>query len=274
MKRSIVAPALRWSSAAACLCLAFGGGPAPAAAQPTGSEASAVLARYVEAIGGLDALRAIETLRKTGTYVYNGLEHPVTVVQKRGAGCREEIDGLTTWGTSTEMGRRVIRAWDGAHAGGGDQAEELRTDAMPEVEAVGFVLDATLETGLVDAEAKGHGVELVGPAEIDGVAAVHLRLTRPDGPTEEWYLDAATHLPIHRAVAAPEGEYKAALTWYFDDYREVAGVRMPFYVLIEERLFSREYLFDEIVANVPVEAEAFVQPAGKQVEADADGSSG
>ena len=36
---------------------------------------------------------------------------------------------------------------------------------------------------------------------------------------------------------------------------------MPFYVLVEEKLFSREYLFDDIEANVAV-VDGFFSPPG------------
>ena len=54
-----------------------GAEPAPAA------DDDATVAAYVEALGGLDRIRAIESLRATGTYVYNGLEHPLTISSRR-----------------------------------------------------------------------------------------------------------------------------------------------------------------------------------------------
>lgn len=228
-------------------------------------EVAQIVERYTEAIGGLDSIRALETLRKTGVYVYNGLEHPLVIVQKRDRGCREEIEGLSMWGTVNEAGKLVIRAYDGRNAWVGSQDEELRTMSMPEGEAMGFVLDADVESALVDFGRKGNRVELVGPAEVDGVAAVQLAVTHRDGTVEQWYLDVESSLPMMKAVAAPDGDFKAAQTWFFDDYRPVAGVRLPFYVQVEERLFSREYIFDQIEANVAVDNEVFVQPEGTQV---------
>ena len=97
---------------------------------------------------------------------------------------------------------------------------------------------------------------------------MRLEVTHADGTAEDWYLDRNRHLPLKRTTEAPEGEFKAALTWYFDDYREVAGVQMPFYVLVEELLFAREYLFDDIEAGVEVPEGYFTQPEGTATPAE------
>jgi outer membrane lipoprotein-sorting protein len=225
-----------------------------------------IVSRYTEALGGLEKVRALESVRKTGTYVYNGLEHPVEIVQARGSRCREEIVGLTQWGTRNESGAKVIRATDGETAWVGSHSDALRTEPMPEDEATGFRLDADLEGPLVDYGEKGHRVELVGPAEVEGADVLHLTVTLAGGEVQQWYLDRGTFLPVMRSMEVGPRDYKAAQTWFFDDYREVGGVKMPFYAQIEEKLFTREYIFDAIEANVAVEDTVFIRPEGAQVE--------
>ena len=229
------------------------------AAEDTGVET--IVARHVEALGGAASLAAIRSLRKVGTYVYNGLEHPLVLTQKRGGLCREEIDGLTAWGTNNRAPGTVIRAYDGATAWEEGVEEAGKVAPMPEAEAVGFIQDADFEGALVGYAEKGHRVALVGPEEIDGVPVLHLEVTQRDGGRQQWYLDRESLLPVKKSMEVGASEYKAAMTWYFDDYREVAGVQMPFYVLIEERLFSREYLFDTVEVNPPVADELFAPPA-------------
>jgi hypothetical protein len=255
MRKADQARRLHPAFCAIILGLVCAGSPAPA------QEVDEIVARYVAALGGIEKIHGLHSLRKTGTYVYNGLEHPVVVIQERDAGCREEIDGLSEWGTSIEPGEKVVRAWDGRNAWVGRLADALEARPMPEGEAAGFILDADIESSLVEWAQKGGQVTVVGATEVEGVAVVQLAVTRRDGAVEQWYLDRDTSLPVMKATEVPEGEFKAAMTWYFDDYREVSGVRMPFYVLIEEKLFTREYLFDEIEANVAV-ADGFFSPPG------------
>lgn len=226
------------------------------------AEVDATVARYVEALGGLDNIRRIESLRKRGTYVYNGLEHPLTVLQKRGGRCREEIEGLTEYGTTTEPGMIVVRAYDGEKAWVGSQGVELESENMPAEQRPGFVLDADLEGPLVGFREKGHSVELAGPTVREGIDVLQLDLEFAGGQTQTWYLDSSTHLPVMKATDMEEGEFGAAQTWFLDDYREVEGVMMPFYVMVEENLFSREYILDEIEVNVSLDDALFARPPG------------
>ena len=228
--------------------------PAPAA------DAEAAVAAYVEALGGLDAIRAIESLRATGTYVYNGLEHPLTIYQKRGEMRREEIEGLTQYGTTNEAGTRVVRAYDGESAWVGTGTGELEVTDMAGAELPGFVLDAALESPLVDFQRKGHSVRSIGPTELEGAEVIQVDLELAGGQTQSWYLDVSTHLPVQKSTAMGAGEFGAAQTWFLDDYREVGGVMMPFYVMVEEQLFSREYILEEIEVNVPVDDGLFGRP--------------
>jgi hypothetical protein len=258
------------STIALVACMAGCAAPAesPASDTPTADE---VVARYVEALGGLDNIRAVDSLRKTGIYVYNGLEHPLARFEKRSHRCREEIGGLSMYGTTNESEATAIRAYDGESAWVGTQAAKLETSPMPDEQAEGFLVDADFEGPLVGYKEKGHRVELVGPTELEGIPVVELTVTLADGTAQKWYLDADTHLPVMKAAAEkPEG-FLAAQTWYFDDYREVAGVQMPFYVQVEEKLFAREYLLDEIEANVELDDSLFTEPEGTRVEAGSEG---
>jgi hypothetical protein len=137
---------------------------------------------------------------------------------------------------------------------------------MPEGEAVGFILDSDIESSLVDYAAKDNTVEVIGATSVEGTPAMQINVTLASGTTEQWYLDSSSLLPIMKTTDVPDGEFKAAMTWYFDDYRTVAGVQMPFYVMVEELLFSREYLFDSIEVNLPTEVGLFTQPEGTQVK--------
>ena len=216
-----------------------------------------VIARHIEALGGLEKIRAIETVRKTGSYVYNGLEHPIVVVQVRGLGAREEIDGLTQWGTTTLAGKKTIRVSRGEQAWIRQETESEETKPIEGFELTAFLQDSQPESPLIDYESKGHAVELIGTETIDGTEAIHLRITFAGGEEQDWYLDGDSYLLLRRTRTLPENDYQSPRAWFYDDYREVAGVQMPFFIQLEENLFARDYLFDEIEVNVPVDRTLF-----------------
>jgi hypothetical protein len=248
-------------AAASILAFSLAG---PASSEPTVSE---IVSRHVEALGGEEALRAIETLRKRGTYVYNGLEHPFVSYHKLGRRSREEIDGLQIWGTSRREGRVVLRGTNGVLAWNLDESRGPEWSAVPAARAAIALEDADLTGALFDAEKKGHRVELLAPGDVEGKPAHRLKLTLASGLEQIWFFDVKTFLLLRKEMAGAETErdLERPRAWYFDDYRPVNGVMMPYWVYVEEPLFSREYVFETIEANVPVEDEVFEPPPGASV---------
>ena len=59
-----------------------------------------------------------------------------------------------------------------------------------------------------------------------------------------------------------ERDLERPRAWFYDDYRPVNGVLMPFWVYVEEPLFSREYVLESIEVNVPVDDSIFEPPPG------------
>jgi hypothetical protein len=227
--------------------------------------AESIVNRHVQAIGGREAVAAIRTLVKKGTYVYNGLEFPVVVYQAREARAREEIAGLSRWGDKVREGATVVRAVDGYRAwaaGYEDAAEPTLLSPEATVEAVAV---ADFDGPLLDAAAKGNQVALVGRQELDGQAVWHLRVTLRSGAVEDYDLSVDDLMVKRREVAPPRpadflAELQKPRVLHFDDYRVVAGVRLPFHVLIDEALFSREYDFESIEPNPPLAESLFVPP--------------
>jgi hypothetical protein len=233
----------------------------PASLGPTVAE---IASRHIEALGGEEALRAIQTLRKTGTYVYNGIEHPIVSYQKVGRRFREEIDGLQIWGTGRREGYVVLRGTNGAIAWNLDESRGSEWSAISPSMAAIALEEADLTGALVDAEKKGHRIELLGPGDVEGKPAHRLKLALASGLEQIWFLDVETFLLLRKEMAGEETErdLERPRAWYFDDYRPVDGVLMPYWVYVEEPLFSREYVFETIEANVPIEDAVFEPPPG------------
>jgi len=245
-------------AAAAILALSLAG------SAPSGPTLEEIVSRHVEALGGEDALRAIETLRKTGTYVYNGTEHPIVSYHKLGRRSREEVDGLQIWGTGRREGHVVVRGTNGTIAWNLDESRGSEWSAIPASRAAIVLEDADLTGALVDAEKKGHRVELLSSGDVEGKPAHRLKVTFASDFEQIWFLDVETFLLLRKEMAGEETErdLERPRAWYFDDYRPVNGVLMPFWVYVEEPLFSREYAFETIDANVTIEDAIFEPPPG------------
>ena len=189
---------------------------APIASAQTVDE---LLARNIEAKGGLKKLKAVQTMRATGKMVMGqGLEAPFIMMNKRPKNTRLEFtfqgmtgvqayDGKTAWMSMPFMGKKD-------------------PEAMASDEAKVFEEQADFDGPLVDYKEKGNTVELAGEEQVEGAEAFKLKVTLKNGDVRHIYLDAETYLEIKveakRTIRGTEVEGES----YMADYKEVDGMMM------------------------------------------------
>ena len=177
----------------------------PAAAQT----ADEVIDRYVAAIGGREALDAIQTIRteRVATHLEEGRIIERVLYRKRPHLYRAE----------TKHGYSTIVNGDGAWRGEMDSAGTIHWREVDPPRGTDF--EARLGW-FIDHEEKGYEVLFVGTEVIDGVSMHHLQMTWPDGVTRELFFDVATGLFV-RFKPTPWGTVRV------HDYRRIGGVLFP-----------------------------------------------
>jgi hypothetical protein len=189
--------------------------PAPA---PTVDE---IVARNVEARGGRERLRSVETIRMTGRLVPGApaVEAPTRLELKRPDRIRMEI---------TFQGMTAVQAYDGKK---GWQIAPFRGVTKPEEmsreETEQALEQADIDGPLVDYRAKGHALELVGPDRVGETEAWKLRLTLANGTVRDVYLDAKSFLEIQTVSKRTIRETTVEVESRLEDYREVGGLLFP-----------------------------------------------
>jgi outer membrane lipoprotein-sorting protein len=200
--------------------------PRPSAAEAE-LTAEDLVRETVAAQGGEERWSAVRSMKWTGQYSTFSAKKPFTLLRKRPNLYRFEYfygdwpivlgyDGGTAWTIDKTIFTPV------------DWAVEA---PLPVARAIAG--DAELGGPLMDYEARGHTVELVGREDLDGLDVYHLRVTLAGGSVESWYLDAGDYLPAVRVSQTFElGQFYEQRT-YFSDYREVGGLRLPHSLEIE-----------------------------------------
>jgi len=181
-----------------------------------------LIAKNVEARGGLAKLRAIETLRLEGTRTRlgGGFEMPFVEIRKRPGAIRSE---------ATMQGLTMIRAYDGKEGWavqpfrGRKDPEKLPADAAKQL-----AYDADLDGPLVDYKEKGNQVEYLGTEDVDGTEAHKVQVTRPTGDVEMIYLDPDYFLEIRRLSRYRVRGAETEIETDFGGYERVNGVYFPF----------------------------------------------
>ena len=236
------------------LALAQIGSMAPAAAQT----ADELIAKNIEARGGLAKIQAIQSMRLTGTLSVGGATMPSLLEVKRPDKTRWEF---------TVNGQTAVQAYDGTTAwavvpfAGKTEPEPLSAEDSKDME-----LQADMDGPLVNYRAKGNRVELMGVEKIADHDAWRLKVTLRNGDVRDVYLDLKTHLQIvtvaHRVVQGRPAEIESEL----GDYREVGGVLLPHSFETKAQGVSQKQSvrFDKIELNVPIDDSRFRMPAAKK----------
>lgn len=179
-----------------------------------------ILAKNTEAKGGLEKLRALQSLRFTGKMAMGGMEAPFSMTKKRPEMMKIEF---------TVQGMTGSQAYDGSKGWmimpfyGKKDPEEMSGDMLRE-----FKEEADFDGPFVDYAKKGHKVELLGKADVEGTPAYKLKLTKKEGSESTVYIDAETFLEVKvEAKRKIQGQEVDTETTY-SNYQEIDGYLFAF----------------------------------------------
>jgi outer membrane lipoprotein-sorting protein len=215
-----------------------------------------LVAKNIEAKGGLDKIKAVKTRRMTGRAEQSDTP-PLTVVieSARPDDIRQDI---------TVAGMTMVQAYDGK-AGWMIQPFSGRKDPqlMGEDDLRDLTLDADIDGPLVDYKAKGNSVEYMGHDTVDGDDTLRLKVTLKNGDILYYDLDPDTYLEIRReSQEFIRGSVKEQVTEY-GSYKPVEGVMYPFSMAIWPKSDPTQALtvtLDKVEVNVPLAESVFAVP--------------
>lgn len=234
----------------------------PAARAQTVDE---IIAKNVEALGGMDKLQSVKSLRSTATLKIGSFQAAVESENKRPDKIRQEFilqglaqvsayDGRTGWQVNPFQGRK--------------DPELLSAD-----DTKGLQVDADIDGPLVNYKQKGSVAELVGHDSVEGTDCYKIRLTLKNGDVRIYYLDADSYMVIKlETQTIMRGSLQERET-YYGDYEKVDGIYYPFSSesAQKDQADRVQVSVDKIEVNVPLDDLRFAVPVSK---AEAKGSGG
>ncbi len=224
----------------------------PAAAQTL----EEIIAQNIETRGGLEALKAFESARMVGRMTMGPeMEAPITLEFKRPDKVRMEFE---------MQGMTGVRAFDGETGWfimpfmGSADPQEMADDQLKEIKEQGDWIVGPL----VDYEAKGHTVELVGTEEVEGTEAHKLKITTADGDVMHMYLDTDYCLEFRRESRQQMQGIEIDTTATIGDYKEVGDVVVAHSVMstIGDGTANFALTIDKIELNIDLDDERFIMP--------------
>jgi len=257
-----------------------------------------IVAKHLEARGGLDRLQAIRTVRIIGrgqwetagvTTVDSNLGMRVIVEEKR-----PHLKRTTTLseGESAADYLEAVRNMKGnSNPLAADEAPSHSTlvryryriaqlpvaakvlafdgtsnwgwsGGRPEVRElpVNDVQDFGIESPIVDYSGKGSRVELAGKAKAEGRACYRLRVTSRQGVVRDVFIDAKTYLDV-----AVDGTPQGGLPGWrriYDTWKVLDGVMVPYTITTIADRAKYQFRADKVEFNVPIDDQRFAMPTG------------
>jgi hypothetical protein len=211
-----------------------------------------VISKHVEAKGGQDAWNAIESMRITGSFTAFSQVSPFTLHREREQ--RYHIDHVLD-------GKLVVIGYDGNVAWWDNHwyQEGAQKISGPDLGVV--MRETEFTTPLFDYEGKGFAVKFLEENEIEGIPAIGIELTRPDESVEKWYLDPDTYLELARLSPGSDFGRATEQQTFYDDFREVEGVQIPFFTETQWYTRDRVMVIDSVEVNVDIDDALFSMPA-------------
>jgi hypothetical protein len=222
-----------------------------------------VITKYVQALGGQQALQNAKTRVMTGTVTNRDLTTAnVTVTEKNTGEYRFE---LATQPNPTIRATNGTAAWQigGGGFGGGPNARDLNGFQMQQaLRLADFSLPLRLKDRYQNLTVK--------PAyeTVDGKSVVVLTGNPYPNVTEELSFDRDSGLLLRRTVVSGStgGFGIMALGERIDygDYRDVSGIKVPFSVQHSTNMAVTAEKFTDVKINAPVQDSIFGKPAPQQ----------
>ena len=218
---------------------------APVATAQTVDE---IIAKNIQAKGGIEKLKSTNSVRMTGTATIQGTQVPVTTVSKRPNMMRNEIE---------MAGQKMVQGFDGTSmwmAMPGMPAQEVPPGPQTEI----LKRNSTFDPVFIDYKEKGHKIEFKGK-ELDGGKDVyHLVVAMKDGPVAHYYIDASTGLETKTVMEIDDPALKGQLETRMADYRDVEGRMVPFSMTqVVNGQTVAEMKFEKVEFNIPVDDALF-----------------
>ena len=221
--------------------------------------AEEMVAKNLGAKGGIEKIKAVQTLKMSGRFQVGDFTAEV--------GSKSKAPNLLRQ-TFTVQGMTRIQAYDG-ETGWQISPFEGRKDPalLGEDDLRDLSEEADFYGPLVDYREKGNVVEYLGHAEVDGDDAYRLKVTLKNGDIYYYYLDPDTYLEIRlEKQQFIRGSVRESLI-NLGSYKQVNGVYFPTSLAVGDKRDPNsmaQITFTSIEANPPLADSEFKMPAAPQ----------
>ncbi|PHX74799.1 MAG: hypothetical protein CK547_01360 [Chitinophagaceae bacterium] len=207
-----------------------------------------LIAKHIEAIGGRENWKKVNSMRSEATLSTQGIEVPIIITQVHNVGMKQEFSVMGMSGYSI-IG--VDGGWNFNPMQGQTKPEPITQD---ELNIGKEQLD--IQGELLDYKMKGHSVQLLNSEDVDGTLCLKLKLTRKSGRESFILIDPKTFYIVRTVTNIIVNGQENESTVSLSNYQKLPeGIVVPF--TIENNQLPAPINFSKIEVNPKIDDAVF-----------------
>lgn len=206
--------------------------------------ADEIVNKYVDARGGAEKLKALQSMVMEGSMSQQGVDVVMKYTSVHNKGTRVDFTAMG------QSGYNIISTTEGwaFNPFGGGEVQAIEGAQLKEAQA-----GLDLQGPLFDYKAKGHTVEYQGKESIDGKEYFKLKLTRAGGKSTIYYLNS-DYLLFRSVSTNTTDNGDVEVVTEYGDYRKLPN---GYTVAFIRKSGANEITFDKIDINPTVDEKVF-----------------
>jgi hypothetical protein len=186
----------------------------------TAQTAEEIVSKHIEAIGGTENWKKINSLKMEGAVQVQGAEVALSQTILNGKGSRQDISvmGMTGFIIITPTA-----GWSYLPFQGQQSAEAMTAEDLAESQD-----QLDIQGSLVDYAAKGNSIELLGKDDVEGTECYKIKVTKKTGNPETYFIDTKTHYIVRSMMVRKANGQETTVTTNYSNYEKTPeGVLLP-----------------------------------------------
>lgn len=182
--------------------------------------AEEIVDKHINAIGGKDAWKKVNTIKQHAIIDFNGTEVNVESITAHDKGSRQTITfgGLSGYTIYTPSAGYNFYPWQG----------HLKPEAITPEELKENEDNMDAQGPLIDYKEKGHTIEYVGMDDFEGTDCYKIKLTEKSGKIITYYIDPSNYFIIHSVtITKANGQENESKTDYSNYQKLPEGIWLP-----------------------------------------------
>lgn len=179
-----------------------------------------IVKKNIEAIGGADAWKKINSIKQEGTMTVQGAEVNVALTAINGKGMRQDLTvmGMTGYQIVTPKEGWSFMPFQG----------QTKPEAMTPEQIKESIDDLDVQGKLIDYSAKGNTVELLGKDDVEGTECFKIKITSKAGNVETIFIDPKSYYVVRSISKRKANGQEADVTTDYSNYQKLPeGIVIP-----------------------------------------------